>query len=103
MTILLKGGRVVDPVNGRNGVFDVLTDGDRIVAVGRDLPLNADMVVVHIPSAFVICPGLIDMHAHLREPRQEYKETVATGPAAAGRGGFTAVACSPNTDRVNDK
>ena len=99
---LLKGGRVVDPVNGRNGVFDVLIEGDRIVKVGRDLPVDAGTSVVEIPSAFVVCPGLIDMHVHLREPGQEHKETVATGAAAAVAGGFTAVACMPNTDPVND-
>ncbi|HEY3042981.1 MAG TPA: dihydroorotase [Vicinamibacterales bacterium] len=99
---LLKGGRVVDPVNGRNGVFDVLMDGDRIVKVGRDLPVDAGTTVVEIPSGFVVCPGLIDMHVHLREPGQEHKETVATGAAAAVAGGFTAVACMPNTDPVND-
>jgi dihydroorotase len=99
---LLKGGRVVDPVNGRNGIFDVLIDADRIVRVGRDLPIDAGMTVVEIPSAFVVCPGLIDIHVHLREPGQEHKETVATGAAAAVAGGFTAVACMPNTDPVND-
>jgi dihydroorotase len=99
---LLKGGRVVDPVNGRNGVFDVLMDGDRIVKVGRDLPVDVGTTVVEVPSAFVVCPGLIDMHVHLREPGQEHKETVATGAAAAVAGGFTAVACMPNTDPVND-
>src|SRR3989442_5698594 len=99
---MLKGGRVVDPVNGRNGPFDVLMDGDRIVKVGRDLPVDAGTTVVEIPSAFVVCPGLIDIHVHLREPGQEHKETVATGAAAAVAGGFTAVACMPNTDPVND-
>ena len=99
---MLKGGHVVDPVNGRNGVFDVLIDGDRIVKVGRDLPVDAGTTVVEIPSGFVVCPGLIDMHVHLREPGQEHKETVATGTAAAVAGGFTAVACMPNTDPVND-
>jgi dihydroorotase len=99
---LLKGGRVVDPVNGRNGVFDVLIDGDRIVKVGRDLPVDTGTMVVEIPSAFVVCPGLIDIHVHLREPGQEHKETVATGAAAAVAGGFTAIACMPNTDPVND-
>jgi dihydroorotase len=99
---LLKGGHVVDPVNGRNGVFDVLIDADRIVKVGRDLPVDAGTTVVEIPERFVVCPGLIDMHVHLREPGQEHKETVATGAAAAVAGGFTAVACMPNTDPVND-
>ena len=59
-------------------------------------------MVVEVPSGFVVCPGLIDMHVHLREPGQEHKETVATGTAAAVAGGFTAVACMPNTDPVND-
>jgi dihydroorotase len=58
--------------------------------------------VTEIPSALVVCPGLIDMHVHLREPGQEHKETVATGTAAAVAGGFTAVACMPNTVPVND-
>ena len=102
MKRLLKGGRVVDPVNGRNGVFDILMDGDRIARVGRDLPVEAGTAVFEISSAFVVCPGLIDMHVHLREPGQEHKETVATGTAAAVAGGFTAVACMPNTDPVND-
>jgi dihydroorotase len=57
---------------------------------------------VEIPDGFVVCPGLIDMHVHLREPGQEHKETVATGVAAAVAGGFTAVACMPNTKPVND-
>jgi dihydroorotase len=102
MLRLLKGGHVVDPVNGRNGVFDVLMEGDRIVKVGRDLPVESRMAVVVVPSGLVVCPGLIDMHVHLREPGQEHKETVATGTAAAVTGGFTAVACMPNTDPVND-
>src|SRR6476659_8639646 len=100
--MLLKGGRVVDPVNGRDGVFDVLIDGDRIARVGRDLATNAGVSVVDVPTGLVICPGLIDMHVHLREPGQEHKETIATGTAAAVAGGFTAVACMPNTSPVND-
>jgi dihydroorotase len=99
---LLKGGRVVDPANGRDGVFDVLMDGDRIARVGHDLTVDAGVTVVEIPSGLVVCPGLIDMHVHLREPGQEHKETVATGTAAAVAGGFTAVACMPNTSPVND-
>jgi dihydroorotase len=99
---LLKGGRLVDPVNGRDGVFDLLVDGDRIARVGRDLHVDGAVAVVEIPSGLVVCPGLIDMHVHLREPGQEHKETVATGTAAAVAGGFTAVACMPNTSPVND-
>src|SRR5437773_6008774 len=99
---LLKGGRVVDPANGRDGTFDVLIDGGRIAKVGRNLAVDSDVALVDIPSGLVICPGFIDMHVHLREPGQEHKETVATGTAAAVAGGFTAVACMPNTTPVND-
>jgi dihydroorotase len=99
---LLKNGRVVDPLSGRDGFFDLLIDGDRIANIGRDLPVDAGVTVVEIPRAFIVCPGFIDMHVHLREPGQEHKETVATGTAAAVAGGFTAVACMPNTDPVND-
>jgi dihydroorotase len=98
---LLRGGRVVDPANGRDGVFDLLIDGDRIARVGRDLPIG-DARAVDVPSGLVLVPGLIDMHVHLREPGQEHKETVATGAASAVAGGFTAVACMPNTSPVND-
>src|SRR5688500_675118 len=101
MKKLLKGGRVVDPANGLDGVFDVLIEGGRIARVGRDLPIDG-AEVVDIPAGLVVCPGLIDMHVHLREPGQEHKETVATGTAAAVAGGFTAVACMPNTVPVND-
>jgi dihydroorotase len=101
MKKLLKGGRVVDPANGVDGVRDLLIDGERIARVGRDLPADG-AEVVEIPSGLVVCPGLIDMHVHLREPGQEHKETVATGTAAAVAGGFTAVACMPNTSPVND-
>jgi dihydroorotase len=101
MKRLLKGGRVVDPANGIDGVHDILIDGDRIARVGRDLPADG-AAVVEIPSGLVIAPGLIDMHVHLREPGQEHKETVATGTASAVAGGFTAVACMPNTAPVND-
>ena len=102
MKRLLKGGRLVDPANGRDGVFDVLIDGDRIAQIGRDLPADSGVTVVEVPSGLIVCPGLIDMHVHLREPGQEHKETVATGTAAAVAGGFTAVACMPNTTPVND-
>ena len=101
MKRLLRGGRVVDPVNGIDGAHDVLLDGDRIAAVGRDLPVDG-ATVVDIPPGCVVCPGLIDMHVHLREPGQEHKETVATGVASAVAGGFTSVACMPNTTPVND-
>ncbi|HEV3057487.1 MAG TPA: dihydroorotase [Vicinamibacterales bacterium] len=102
MQRMLKAGRVVDPANGRDGIFDVVMDGDRIVRVGRDLPVESGVSVIEVPKGLVVCPGLIDVHVHLREPGQEHKETVATGTAAAVAGGFTAVACMPNTSPVND-
>ena len=82
----------------------MLIDGDRIAQIGRDLPASlADGgEIVDVPAGFVICPGFIDMHVHLREPGQEHKETVATGTLSAVAGGFTAVACMPNTNPVND-
>jgi dihydroorotase len=101
MKQLLKGGRVIDPVNGIDGIHDVLIDGDRIAQVGRDLAADGASVI-EIPRGLVVCPGFIDMHVHLREPGQEHKETVESGTAAAVAGGFTAVACMPNTTPVND-
>ena len=101
MKRLLRGGRVVDPATGIDGHFDVLIDGDRIAKVGKGLPADG-AEVVEIPAGFIISPGLIDMHVHLREPGQEHKETVATGTSAAVAGGFTAVACMPNTTPIND-
>src|SRR3954468_23876951 len=101
MKRLLKGGRLVDPASGRDGMFDLLIEGERIARVGRGLPADG-AVVVEIPAGVIVVPGLIDMHVHLREPGQEHKETIATGTAAAVAGGFTAVACMPNTAPVND-
>ncbi len=101
MKLLLKGGRVVDPVNGRDGAFDVLVEDGRIGRVGRDLPVEG-AEVFELKRGWIVSPGLIDIHVHLREPGQEHKETVATGTRSAVAGGFTAVACMPNTDPVND-
>ena len=101
MKLLLKGGRVVDPANRRDGEFDVLIDNGRIAAVGKTLPAEGARVMP-LRAGWIVAPGLIDIHVHLREPGQEHKETIATGTAAAAAGGFTAVACMPNTDPVND-
>ncbi|HSL24252.1 MAG TPA: dihydroorotase [Vicinamibacterales bacterium] len=98
---MLKGGHVIDPRQGLNGPADVLIEGERIARIGKDLPVG-DAAVLEVPRGWIVTPGLIDMHVHLREPGQEHKETVATGTAAAVAGGFTAVACMPNTDPVND-
>ena len=102
MKRLLKGGRVVDPASGIDGDYDLLIEADRVVRLDRGLPAGDGVQVIEVPRGFVIVPGLIDMHVHLREPGQEHKETIATGTAAAIAGGFTAVACMPNTLPVND-
>jgi dihydroorotase len=101
MRLLLKNGRVIDPVNGRNGAFDVLIEDGRIARIEPNLAAEGSEVM-EIPSGHIVAPGLIDIHVHLREPGQEHKETVATGAASAVAGGFTAVACMPNTDPIND-
>ena len=100
-SMLLKAVHVVDPAAGRNGRFDVLIEAGRVTRVGRDLPAGAARIV-ELPASCVVTPGLIDIHVHLREPGQEHKETIATGTASAVAGGFTAVACMPNTDPIND-
>src|SRR5262245_7798773 len=102
MKRLLRGGRIVDPANGRDGTFDVLIEGAVIARIGKNLSIEPGTSVVDIPPGLLVCPGLIDMHVHLREPGQEHKETIASGTLAAVAGGFTAVACMPNTAPVND-
>src|SRR5688500_17881869 len=101
MKLLLKGGRVVDPASGRDGEFDLLIEDGKVARVGKSIPADAAEVLAMKPG-WIVAPGLIDIHVHLREPGQEHKETIATGTASAVAGGFTAVACMPNTDPVND-
>jgi dihydroorotase len=102
MKRLLKGGHLIDPLQGIDGVRDVLLEDGRVAAVGVGLPAEPGVEVVAVPAGFVVCPGFVDMHVHLREPGQEQKETITTGTAAAAAGGFTGVACMPNTTPVND-
>ncbi|MFA6898716.1 MAG: amidohydrolase family protein, partial [Desulfurivibrionaceae bacterium] len=101
--ILLKNGRVIDPANGIDQIQDVLIAGGKISAVAPPGTLSEQTggIVYDLAGKWVV-PGLIDMHVHLREPGQEYKETIATGTRAAAAGGFTAVAAMPNTKPVND-
>lgn len=106
MRLLITGGRVIDPANGLDGTLDVLVDEGHILQVGsverkkdgkgthRDRVIDA--------TGKIVTPGLIDMHVHLREPGREDEETIASGTAAAARGGFTSICCMPNTEPVND-
>lgn len=99
--LLLEGGRVVDPANDVDSALDVLVVDGAIARVGESLEADTDTEVIDARGC-IVAPGFVDMHVHLREPGFEYKETIATGTRAAAAGGFTAVACMPNTDPVND-
>jgi dihydroorotase len=101
MSLLLRGGRVIDPANSLDAAQDVLIADGKIERLGRNLQAPAGAEVVDA-SGKIVCPGFIDIHVHLREPGYEYKETVATGTRAAAAGGFTAVCCMANTNPVND-
>lgn len=94
--LLIKGGSVLDAENGTTSRADILIRDGRIVAVGVDL--TADDLPVYDATGLTVSIGWMDMHVHLREPGQEHKETVETGCRAAAYGGFTAVACMPNTE-----
>jgi len=103
--IVLRGGRVLDPSRGLDETADVVIEGGRIAAVGRDAGAAytaSEHVSVRDVSGRWVCPGFIDLHVHLREPGQEYKEDIASGLAAAAAGGFTAVCPMPNTRPTND-
>jgi dihydroorotase len=104
MTLLLKGGRVIDPSRKVDGQADLLIENGKIVSSGKARTKGkafSDGEVLDLSGKWVV-PGLIDMHTHLREPGFEYKETIASGSEAAVAGGFCSVACMPNTDPIND-
>jgi dihydroorotase len=101
--LLLTGGRVVDPANRLDAKTDVLISEGKIAAVGADAAKKAPRAIEKMAvNGLIVCPGLIDLHVHLREPGQTSKETLATGTAAAARGGFTSVVCMPNTSPAID-
>jgi dihydroorotase len=102
MRLLIANGYVVDPTQGVNGGRDVLIEDGRVAALLRAGEAAPEGVEVFDATGLVVAPGFIDLHTHLREPGQEYKETIATGAAAAVAGGFTSVCAMPNTDPVND-
>ena len=100
--IWIKGGHLIDPTSKTDGPRDLLIENGRVVAVDTKLNANPRDVQVIDATGLVVTPGLVDIHVHLREPGQSYKETIASGTAAAAAGGFTSVAAMPNTIPVND-
>ena len=100
MKLLIQKGRLVDPVGGIGGVMDILIEDGKLAVIGSDLREPEAQVLD--ARGLTVCAGLVDMHVHLREPGFEYKEDIGTGTAAAARGGFTSVACMPNTRPVLD-
>src|SRR5437879_8400831 len=101
-SLLLKGGRVISPGDALDRIADMLVVDGKISAIGEEAAKTSRDVEIIDASGLVVCPGLIDLHVHLREPGQAAKETIATGTAAAARGGFTSIVCMPNTSPAVD-
>ncbi|GAE89193.1 dihydroorotase [Acetivibrio straminisolvens] len=100
MRVLIKGGHVVDPKTNTNGVMDILIEDGIITEIGQDIEItNGDIIYA---EGKMVLPGLVDAHCHLRDPGFEYKEDIETGTMSAAMGGFTSIACMPNTDPVCD-
>jgi dihydroorotase len=102
MSLLISNGLIVDPAQDLEEVRDLLVEDGRITGLEPAGTIPAEGREVIDARGLVVAPGLIDMHVHLREPGEEYKETIESGTKAAARGGFTGVACMPNTKPVND-
>ena len=101
--LLVKNGRVIDPATQTDAPRDVLLEGDKIVDVVQPGKIAQNSSTEFLDATgFIVAPGFIDLHTHLREPGQESSESIETGTRAAARGGFTAVCCMPNTRPVND-
>lgn len=100
MKLLIKNGRVIDPASGTDDTLDILIERGKIVDIKTKIDGDGPKIID--ASRLVVAPGFIDIHTHLREPGQEDKETIHTGSLAAAKGGFTSIACMPNTTPVND-
>ncbi len=101
MSLLIKNGRVMDPASGLDLVSDILIEKGIIKKIAKNIN-DKDVKKTIDASGCIVSPGFVDMHVHLREPGQENKETIETGMLAAAKGGFTSIACMPNTVPVND-
>lgn len=101
MKLLIKGGKVINPATGMEAYLDILVKGDKIEQIGEDLAVDKNTEIIDAKDKLVV-PGLIDMHVHLREPGFEDKEDIVSGTRSAAQGGFTSVACMPNTNPVID-
>jgi dihydroorotase len=102
MRVLIKNGYVIDPAQEMNAGRNLLIEDGRIVGLCKYSDPIPDNVEVFDATGLIVAPGFIDMHVHLREPGDEYKETIASGAAAAVAGGFTTICAMPNTDPIND-
>jgi len=102
MKILIRNGRIIDPQHYIDEKLDILIHGNRIEKIDKHIRPKGNDIQVIDASHHIIAPGLIDIHAHLREPGFEYKETIKTGTMAAVKGGYTSIVCMANTDPVND-
>src|SRR5437870_6577245 len=102
MRLLIQNGYVIDPSQGLNAGRNVFVEDGRVVGLPSHSDALPDGAEVFDATGLIVAPGFIDMHVHLREPGHEYKETIASGAAAAVAGGFTTVCAMPNTEPVND-
>lgn len=102
MKILIKGGHVLDPKNHIDGVYDIYIEDGVICDIEENLELDGLGIDVIDAKGKIVAPGLVDMHCHLRDPGYEYKEDIETGTKSAAAGGFTSIACMPNTNPVID-
>jgi dihydroorotase len=110
--LIIENGRLIDPAQNLDGIYDILVDQGKIIQVKRrekedtgkatERKSSSKDLTVFDASGMLMIPGMIDMHTHLREPGHEYKETIKTGCQAAASGGFTSIACMANTIPVND-
>src|SRR5512146_3156679 len=102
-SLTIRNGLLIDPSQKIEGKYDLLLQDGRVAEVAPAGRLRGKADENFDARGLVVCPGLIDIHVHLREPGQSHKETIASGTMAAAAGGFTSVCCMPNTSPVNDK